>query len=1017
MKHKNTHRALALGDTHRLQAVIVEPTEAFFYGYRLRRPQTQQSTPIGDALILAVGKILKAEGGTTDTTFVALSSHEDHLAWHQSADDRMLRYWLGLIGIAGQGDSTQGQPRSAYDVDSLERYIDPTTATPRPVDVGSFEYVLTGSLCQYVLDVLAETGRCFFSSTGQRLTPMMPQEVILSWQQRPNKKWQLAVSLRPGEYLLLVSTAIYLQEDTGGFAELPEKIPLSLLVLLANQPPLSATEAYLLHHHIAPLYRPFIPEPPAVDKQCLTVAPQPELRVRIDLVPPHSKAPAEGVLLGTLFFRYGAATVAAADTEVETTVAGEDAVIVYRRNLRAEKALRFQATKLGISSSRTGELRLGLATTLQQLYKSVEEVVLPLKAAGWRFWGLDELDHQFLLGDRPVTVNAAGNSDSPWFNAKISIQIDGQNLDLTKVIAQALSLPNIGLELEDLDHLPARVYIPTAGGYILTISRDRALGIFGVLHEFLRREPLSIGTALALQELCDTKHIIITGDAFVLTLAAKLRKRAAIAAVSKPKGLRQTLYNYQKFGISWLAFLRDHGLGGILADEMGLGKTLQILAHVLRLKETQQLTRPVLVVAPSSILFNWQDEAEKFTPSLRVYRHHGQGRATRSHIKHDLVLTSYQTASIDSAAMARVKYDTIVLDESHSIKNPRAQCHRTIRKLKAKHRICLSGTPIPNNLEELWAQFAFCMPALLGPHDYFSRTFRTPIEKHNSVARETQLLHRVRPFMLQRKKEKVAKSLPPKKEETLVVTFRAEQADLYETIRSTYLRKVRDSVARRGLGRSHIVVLEALTKLKQVCCDGRLLRVKRLPKNLRSAKLTRLMNLVFMLMQGGRRALVFSQYTGMLDLIALELQKQHITFLQYTGKTKNRQKVVRRFQQEKIPILLVSLKAGGVGLNFTAADVVIHYDLWWNPAIENQATDRTHRIGQVKPVTVYKLIAKGTLEERINSLQRRKRDLSDRVMAGGSLVRQLTTQDIENLLAPIDDADTDKPRGSRTTKR
>ena len=461
-----------------------------------------------------------------------------------------------------------------------------------------------------------------------------------------------------------------------------------------------------------------------------------------------------------------------------------------------------------------------------------------------------------------------------------------------------------------------------------------------------------------------------------------------------------------------MQFLREYDLAGILADDMGLGKTVQTLAHILTEKQSGRLTAPALVIAPTSLMDNWQQEAMRFAPELRVLVLQGKQRLEQFEQigQFDLVLTTYALLPRDEEHWRRHAFHLLILDEAHYIKNPRSKVAQSAALLNARHRLCLTGTPVENHLGELWAQFHFLLPGLLGDEKAFNRDFRQPIEKHGDAARRALLGRRIKPFLLRRTKDKVAKELPPKTEMLRSVTLSAAQRDLYENVRLVMDKKVREEVAKKGVARSHIVILEALLKLRQACCDPRLLKtgapeaeeaaeVAEVP----SAKLLELLEMVDELRQEDRRILVFSQFTSMLALIAAELRQRDIGYTMLTGATLDRAEAVRRFQDGEVPVFLISLKAGGVGLNLTAADTVIHYDPWWNPAAESQATDRAWRIGQDKPVFVYKLIAKGTVEESIQLLQQKKADLAQAMLSpeGETQNIGLTQDDLQAIFAPL----------------
>ncbi|HMY79241.1 MAG TPA: DEAD/DEAH box helicase, partial [Thauera aminoaromatica] len=497
----------------------------------------------------------------------------------------------------------------------------------------------------------------------------------------------------------------------------------------------------------------------------------------------------------------------------------------------------------------------------------------------------------------------------------------------------------------------------------------------------------------------------------VAAIAARLRDAEGIRAVAAPAGFRAELRPYQLEGLAWLQHLVRHDLAGILADDMGLGKTAQTLAHLLAEKQAGRLDLPALVVLPTSLVFNWQAEAERFAPDLKVLNLHGADRHARFEEleagdagagKVDIALTTYPLLWRDAELLQAREWSLLILDEAQTVKNAASKGAQVIRQLKARHRLGLTGTPLENHLGELWAQFDFLLPGFLGSHKDFTATWRTPIEKHGDTVRRDLLAARLRPFILRRRKEDVATELPPKTVIVRSVGLEGGQRDLYETVRAAMDEKVRAEIAGKGFARSQIVILDALLKLRQVCCDPRLLKSPAALRVKERAKLDLLMDMLPELIDEGRRILVFSQFTTMLGLIAGELDKAKIGWVALTGDTRDRRVPVEDFQKGRVPVFLISLKAGGVGLNLTAADTVIHYDPWWNPAAENQATDRAHRIGQDKPVFVFKLVCAGSIEEKILALQERKAALAESVLSeDADALAKFGEADIAALLAPL----------------
>ncbi len=646
------------------------------------------------------------------------------------------------------------------------------------------------------------------------------------------------------------------------------------------------------------------------------------------------------------------------------------------------------------------------------------QVHLPrLREDGWRI----DVRPGFAYDLTPVEAWYAEVDEAPehsWFDLELGIVVEGQRISLLPVLLDVIrrnpALLNRDSLAERAHDEPLRVRLERKRGdgqplqVALPFGRLKPiLATLGELYHFdqpkAERLRLGQGDAARLAAL-DAPDLSWHGGERLLDFAQRLRDYRQ-RACQPPAGLQATLRPYQLDGLNWMQTLRELEVGGILGDDMGLGKTLQTLAHVLLEKEAGRLDRPALVVMPTSLIPNWQDEAERFAPGLRVLVLHGAQRAALFEriADHDLVLTTYALLPRDIDTLAQQRFHLLVLDEAQNIKNPASKASQAAGRLNAGQRLCLSGTPLENNLGEFWSLFNFLMPGWLGDARSFGKHYRTPIEKHGDQQRLAHLVGRVKPFILRRRKEEVARELPPKNEIVHWVELTPAQRDQYETVRLAMDRKVRDEIDRRGLAGSQIVILEALLKLRQVCCDLRLTDAG-VPRTRggHSGKLESLLQILEELLAEGRRVLLFSQFTSMLTLIEQELQQRSIDYVRLSGDTRDRRTPVRRFQDGEVPVFLISLKAGGTGLNLTAADTVIHYDPWWNPAVENQATDRAYRIGQDKPVFVYKLIARGTVEEKIQQLQQRKAGLAAGLLdseAGGDW--QLDQADIDALFAPL----------------
>ncbi|MYN46154.1 DEAD/DEAH box helicase family protein [Pseudoduganella sp. FT93W] len=641
--------------------------------------------------------------------------------------------------------------------------------------------------------------------------------------------------------------------------------------------------------------------------------------------------------------------------------------------------------------------------------------IADLRAAGWKIekttkyrYDLTEVGEWFAEVEQDTSEGGHA-----WFELELGINVEQERISLLPLLVQLIrNAPNDFAPKVIAQHGEAdQMLAVLADGRRVALPWARVRPILNTLGELYfsdKIKPTLRMTSLdaaRLDELARSVEMAWTGGEELREMGARLNQFGSIKRIATPAGLQATLRDYQTDGLSWMQFLREYGFGGILADDMGLGKTVQTLAHILVEKEAGRLTAPALVIAPTSLMGNWQEEAARFAPGLRVLLLQGKERMGQFDqiAEADLVLTTYALLPRDEEKLREHDFHLVILDESHYIKNTRSKAAQSAGLLKARHRLCLSGTPLENHLGELWSQFHFLLPGLLGDEKGFNTVFRHPIERQDDPLRRALLNRRIKPFLLRRTKDHVAKELPPKTEMVRKVELTGAQRDLYETVRLAMDQKVREEIDRKGVARSQIVILEALLKLRQVCCDPRLVKSLTGKKAAApSAKLVDLMQMVEDLLEEKRKILVFSQFTSMLELIQEELDERDIPYALLTGDTKDRSAQVAAFQQGAVPIFLISLKAGGVGLNLTAADTVIHYDPWWNPAAENQATDRAWRIGQDKPVFVYKLIAKGTLEEKIQVLQQKKSDLAQSILAEGESQKMaLTQEDLQQIFAPL----------------
>ncbi|MCU1330062.1 MAG: SNF2-related protein [Bryobacterales bacterium] len=484
----------------------------------------------------------------------------------------------------------------------------------------------------------------------------------------------------------------------------------------------------------------------------------------------------------------------------------------------------------------------------------------------------------------------------------------------------------------------------------------------------------------------------------------ELRTFGGIETAQQPEGFIGTLRDYQREGLGWMHFLRRFGFGGCLADDMGVGKTPQVLALLEERRALRQANPgdplapgPTLVVVPKSLVFNWKLESERFTPRLRFFDYTGAGRTAANLAEFDVIITTYGTLRRDAPRLKDIHFDYIVLDEAQAVKNASSESAKAVRLLKGRNRLVLSGTPVENHLGELWSLFEFLNPGMLGAASVFKMTsssIRNPDDETRDV-----LAHALRPFILRRTKSQVARELPERTEQTLHCILEPTERRLYNELRQHFRETLLGRIQKEGIGKSGIHVLEALLRLRQAACHPGLLDPKKVDEP--SAKLDMLLDHITQILEEGHKALIFSQFTSLLDIVRKRLDKQNVVYEYLDGKTRNRQERVERFQNDpNCPLFLISLKAGGVGLNLTAAGYVFLLDPWWNPAVEAQAIDRTHRIGQTRQVFAYRLIATDTVEEKVLELQKSKRDLASAIIsADNSLIRNLQREDIEMLLS------------------
>ncbi len=729
----------------------------------------------------------------------------------------------------------------------------------------------------------------------------------------------------------------------------------------------------------------------------------------------------------SLCFDYGGVRVRAADRRERFFVAQLGGVGMVARNRAAEAEAQrllesFGALELGCFDDVSAELD-SEADYIVELggsvhsYCSFTAYALPqLRSLGFQVEVDPSYPYQVVESDAPWYASVEPDQErTDWFSLELGIQIEGRRVNLLPALVAMLEERGEAESLEALFATPARFrVVPVGENRYLPVPPDRLRALFAILLELYRGDTLPDGAlefprsraasvARLGGALGDGSRLLWVGMTAAIERAHALH--APPAPAEPPRGLAATLRPYQAAGVEWIGRLARHDTGGILADDMGLGKTIQVIAALVQEKESGRATGPSLVVTPTSLITNWQRELSRFAPGLRVLSLHGPRRsALRSGIASaDVVLTTYPLLVRDLPTFDGLAFHHLVLDEAQAVKNPRSQASRAVRELSARHRLCLSGTPIENNLEELWSLFDFLMPGFLGDAERFRRHFRHPIERAQNPERLAALRQAVSPFILRRMKETVVTELPPKTEIVRPVELDDAQRDLYESIRVAAHGDVRRAIRKKGVTGSTIAILDALMKLRQVCCDPRLVNVPSARNVRRSAKLELFFELLGGELAQGRRVLVFSQFTRMLSLIAAGLEERDLRFVELTGSTGDRQRVVDRFEGREVDVFLISLKAGGTGLNLTSADTVIHYDPWWNAASQAQATDRAHRIGQTRPVFVHNLIVAGSVEERMLRLQQQKSELARALLGGCGAPRTLSADDVEDLFAPLGD--------------
>ena len=894
----------------------------------------------------------------------------------------------------------------------------------RPL-VGGRPYCLSGESSGRILQLMLDTGRLVYD--GRPLTAGEMRPAQIQWHINTQEcLYPVVTASPPADFILPLNPPYYLDTKLRTVGLANSSISTEALVSLLAIPPLARADISLVSETFTQIL-PQIPLPSIKQLDDIPV---------IDCVP-------RGILffdtVNTLTtfggsqrfdrfqtqldyvqasFQYDGVMVALGQlNDLHKSTNGE--TVRIKRNKKIEMQLRKALEQSGLTTLKgyhllsSGQIPAD-ALELNRTHdweEFVAQNIPKLQQAGWEIRYSSTFRHRNLeIESWQMDVN---EGDEGWFDLNMGIVVEGRRLALAPLLAELFQRDSRWLDGIRLQRILDRekIELITDDGLLIRVSAERLkpiaatlMDLFGGRYVPERLRINRLDSSRLSELLNDTSRWQFKGADALRQVAERLKNGGNVQAIAPPPSFQGTLRDYQQQGLAWLQYLRKSNLSGILADDMGLGKTAQTIAHLLLEKESGRMAKPCLIVLPTSLVFNWKTEITRFAPSLSVLCLHGAERKEQFEkiAQHDVVLTTYPLLWRDAEELAKSDYHLLILDEAQYVKNASSKSAAAVRQLRAQHRLCLTGTPMENHLGELWTQFDFLMPGFLSDNRSFNRTWRMPIEKEGDAVRLELLHKRIKPFILRRRKEDVVLELPPKTIIVRAVELEGPQRDLYETVRSMMDSKVREEIAMKGLQRSQIIILDALLKLRQVCCDPRLLKSVHAKKIEQSAKLELLMDMVPEMVDEGRRILIFSQFTEMLGLIEKALTKAKISYVKLTGQTQNREEPVREFQNGSVPVFLISLKAGGVGLNLTAADTVIHYDPWWNPAAENQATDRAHRLGQDKAVFVYKLTVAGSIEERMLALQDQKSQLANSVLSRDQNVEfKFGEAEIEALLAPL----------------
>ena len=844
-------------------------------------------------------------------------------------------------------------------------------------------YLVTPEVLSFVMPLLCGTGRCYLGEdlSSRELTPV-------TWDDGP--AWEFWLESREeassGDYLI-----------SGSLRRGEERIPLTEPSLLVPGVIFIGDRAARFDDHGAFAWIPMLREDGAVTvpagdresflRELLALGALPRLDMHSELRVERAvlETPGLHVLVSDrsgrvagiacdLRFKYGGTIVGWSDAGLYAH--DEDAARFFWRDVEGERAAVSRLREEGFKVA--GESH---GSTWTIMPEGFADAVGNLLDDGWNV----KVSGKPLRRARSVRVEVRSGVD--WFDLEGAADFDGQSVKLPQLLkAVRRGERTVALGDGTVGLLPEKWLERYSRAAALASSDDGTIRF-------------SHSQVALLDFLLASEPAAVFDDEFI-RLREQVRDFAGVQPVDPAAGFKGTLRNYQREGLGWMEFLRQFGFGGCLADDMGLGKTVQVLALLASryAGDNRVDHRPSLVVAPRSVVFNWKDEAKRFVPGLRVLDYTGTGRRAKrdDFSKYDLIVTTYATVRLDASFLKDHTFDTLILDEAQAIKNAATASAKAARLLKANHRLALSGTPVENHLGELWSVFDVLNPGMLGSVGAFESALSNGASNNGDLE---MLSRALRPFILRRTKSQVAPELPAKVEQTIYCEMKPPQRRLYNELRKYYRQSLLRNADDATIKRSKIRVLEALLRLRQAACHPGLIDKER--RNEPSAKLDALIPQIVEVIEGGRKALVFSQFTSLLGIVRNRLDEQGITYEYLDGRTRNRAARVARFQSDaSCSLFLVSLKAGGLGLNLTAAEYVFILDPWWNPAVEAQAIDRTHRIGQIHQVFAYRLIARDTVEDRILELQQTKRSLADAIIGSdNSLISTLGREHLEVLFS------------------